>query len=330
MPSQPRYRDVSVADNAKSDFDFSLLDEAVVAEGEELGNLDEVMALFEALEMCVVDDLELLKVEKKFENQKQEPLPSQNSRSHEDSDFFNDPVKLYLKDMGQITLLTRENEVEIAKLIESGEREVIKSIMKTRVGLESVLEIGRKLEAKELRLKDVVKDVEEIEDPLNPDGHGLEKRNQQILAIIKQIEQQVNNQARYLKKVDKEFKTSSVIRRRKIYEHLEKYDYEIECLFFKLNLNKLQYDNMVSRLRDWRARFAKFKEVVNKNCLRLEVSNPTALKKFCQSVKKDPKGFAVKCRALKLSPEDVQNIYQSTLKTLEEVKALEEESHINF
>ena len=42
---------------------------------------------------------------------------------------FDDPVRLYLKEMGTVSLLTREGEVEIAKRIEEGEREVLHTLL---------------------------------------------------------------------------------------------------------------------------------------------------------------------------------------------------------
>ena len=45
-----------------------------------------------------------------------------------------DPVKMYLREMGQVSLLTREGEVEIAKRIEAGEREIFNAIMESSIG----------------------------------------------------------------------------------------------------------------------------------------------------------------------------------------------------
>src|SRR5262249_17507902 len=82
-----------------------------------------------------------------------------------------DPVRLYLKQMGQSSLLTREGEVEIAKRIESGEHLVLRLVLTTPVGLRHVLAIGDGLRAEEIRLRDVVEaDGEEDTDPGDDDG----------------------------------------------------------------------------------------------------------------------------------------------------------------
>lgn len=56
-----------------------------------------------------------------------------------------DPVKLYLKEMGNISLLTREGEIAIAKEIERGEKIIIKSLSKTRLVLTEVLLLEEKI-----------------------------------------------------------------------------------------------------------------------------------------------------------------------------------------
>ena len=60
-----------------------------------------------------------------------------------------DPVKLYLKRMGSVALLTREGEVEIAKEIEDGEREIILSCLKSSHALKEIAELKQKIESQE-------------------------------------------------------------------------------------------------------------------------------------------------------------------------------------
>ncbi len=57
-----------------------------------------------------------------------------------------DPVKIYLKDMGQTALLNREGEVKIAKSIERGKKLMIKALSRSRFAAEQILEIGNKIE----------------------------------------------------------------------------------------------------------------------------------------------------------------------------------------
>ncbi|MEA3231604.1 MAG: RNA polymerase sigma factor RpoD [Thermodesulfobacteriota bacterium] len=74
---------------------------------------------------------------------------------------INDPVKLYLREMGMVTLLSREGEVEIAKEIEAGEREVLKALIDTQTGVECILDLSVKMEQGLARPRYILKDLEE-------------------------------------------------------------------------------------------------------------------------------------------------------------------------
>ncbi|MFW5989386.1 MAG: sigma-70 family RNA polymerase sigma factor, partial [Desulfosudaceae bacterium] len=72
-----------------------------------------------------------------------------------------DTVKMYLREMGLVTLLSREGEVVIAKKIEAGEQEALRGMLETSIGVESLIALGDNIEAGNLRPKYVLKDVDE-------------------------------------------------------------------------------------------------------------------------------------------------------------------------
>ena len=72
-----------------------------------------------------------------------------------------DPVKMYLREMGMVTLLSREGEVEIAKKIEAGEQDVLRSLLETTMGVDYLLDLGRRIETQTLRPKHVLRDIDE-------------------------------------------------------------------------------------------------------------------------------------------------------------------------
>ena len=81
-----------------------------------------------------------------------------------------DPVSLYLKEMANFQLLSREQEVEIAKRIEAGENEVEEEVLRSPVTLDVVIEMGARVEAGEADLRDI---FEEDEGPAdNNDERG--------------------------------------------------------------------------------------------------------------------------------------------------------------
>ena len=72
-----------------------------------------------------------------------------------------DPVKMYLREMGQVSLLTRDGEVEIAKRIEAGEREIFNAIMESSIGIKQIMSLRDKLQSEGYRINEVIREVEE-------------------------------------------------------------------------------------------------------------------------------------------------------------------------
>ena len=95
----------------------------------------------------------------------------------------NDPVKMYLHEMGCVSLLTREGEVEIAKRIEQGEQQVFSVIIGCPVTIKEVLALGDKLRKGTIRLKEVVRGFEDEE---MPDGDDL-SQVERVLKLIDEI-----------------------------------------------------------------------------------------------------------------------------------------------
>jgi len=65
-----------------------------------------------------------------------------------------DPVRLYLKEMGNFQLLSREQEVEIAKRIEAGENEVENEVLRSPVTLDFLIEVGDRIESGDTDLRE--------------------------------------------------------------------------------------------------------------------------------------------------------------------------------
>ena len=71
-------------------------------------------------------------------------------------DKTNDPVRMYLREMGTVPLLTREGEVEIARRIERGKLAVIKSISRTPLIAKKVIQLGDQLHTGERTIRELV------------------------------------------------------------------------------------------------------------------------------------------------------------------------------
>src|SRR5213595_1194357 len=71
-------------------------------------------------------------------------------------DKTNDPVRMYLREMGTVPLLTREGEVEIARRIERGKLAVIKSISRTPTVAKNIIAMGDQLHSGERTIRELV------------------------------------------------------------------------------------------------------------------------------------------------------------------------------
>ncbi len=72
-----------------------------------------------------------------------------------------DPVKLYLREMGLESLLNREEEVQIAKKIEKGEKRIMEALFSLPIFIKKVVDIGDKLRNNEIKVKTVVTNLED-------------------------------------------------------------------------------------------------------------------------------------------------------------------------
>jgi RNA polymerase primary sigma factor len=73
----------------------------------------------------------------------------------------NDPITTYLREIGAVALLSREREIELAKAIEAGNRQVIEAIFTTPTALRRVLDLGRALANEEIELRQIIEKSDE-------------------------------------------------------------------------------------------------------------------------------------------------------------------------
>ena len=121
--------------------------------------IDETLMMFDELEIDIVTkDKQKIVASKEKQTAKKTKLTEVSAT---DFGTVTDPVKMYLREMGLVTLLSREGEIEIAKKIEAGEQEVLKALLDTKTGVDSILHLGEQIETGSLRPKHVLRDVDE-------------------------------------------------------------------------------------------------------------------------------------------------------------------------
>src|SRR5208337_192582 len=104
----------------------ALPDDIVTAE-----KLDDMMMIFDEMDIEIVDSERQVQVVRGPVSEAEAIVEEEEDEIQLEADSVNritDPVKMYLREMGQVSLLTRDGEVEIAKRIEVGEREIFNAI----------------------------------------------------------------------------------------------------------------------------------------------------------------------------------------------------------
>lgn len=153
----------------------------------------------------------------------------------EKSEIVGDPVRQYLREMGNVNLLSRVEEVKIAKRIERGEKKVIKALSKTNIVLNSVIELGRDV-------LEGIKDIDEVIDT-HEDIEDESKRQNVRDNFLKQFE--------VLNRLKRELKTLKKSKARNF--HIAKKMVEITHLIQDMQLryeHKRSFMNRIKQLKE--------------------------------------------------------------------------------
>ena len=118
----------------------------------------------------------------------------------------NDPVRLYLREMGVVPLLTREGEVAIAKRIERGQLKTQKAIARSPIAVRELLKIGEDLETQKINIRDTVTFSEQAE--LTGDEDKAEEYRVWTIEGIQNIAKLAKNGLKELEKLRLEQKTN--------------------------------------------------------------------------------------------------------------------------
>ena len=153
-----------------------------------------------------------------------------------------DPVKMYLREMGLVSMLSREGEVEIAKVIEEGAQESMEAVFSVNVSLKDVVNIGAQLKSGEIRVKSVVDNLDDEDGIVEEDMH-----RERVIKLLDKVTVYDAKNDVIRKKLNA--KGLSPQERQKLKEDLDKNLLNIVKTCRKVRFSKRQIDRMVANLR---------------------------------------------------------------------------------
>ncbi|MBW2142831.1 MAG: RNA polymerase sigma factor RpoD [Deltaproteobacteria bacterium] len=221
------------------------LSEEVVSSEEQSRDL---MMMLQELDVVVVDEDSRKEIEKLYGKTKRQKKPEDTEPARVDipdtPSRVSDPVKMYLREMGSISLLTREGEVEIAKRIEEGEKEVLAKLLDCSVGIEYIIEMGEKLKQGKVKLRDVIND---LEDDYNSYYKQLGEKKESLINVIDEISRVYGDVMQ--KKIERSKVRIARTRKEKLAVEIKKGQEQITKLVESFRLEKRQLELMVENFK---------------------------------------------------------------------------------
>ena len=155
----------------------------------------------------------------------------------------NDPVRMYLREMGTVPLLTREGEVAIAKRIERGQLLVLKTITRSPIVLKELLAIGEELRKGTRSIKEIVQfDDEELTE------EKIENKTRQTLKVIDKIDRLYQTALKQADKLENTPKSKKRAYLRARYA-LARMRIEMSQLVRSLDFNLLEKKRLIDKMR---------------------------------------------------------------------------------
>jgi len=252
--------------------------------------------------------IELIDSEQEFESV-QKKIGAKTEAEDEDQDVdlaseslekTNDPVRMYLREMGTVPLLTREGEVEIAKRIEKGQKTVLKALSRSPVVVAEILSYGEQLTQAKIGIKSFVNFSEdELTDEI------LEARMVDVLARLSEISTLEDEASKIRKRLRKATKESPEYKR--MLSQLARYRIPIARHIRDLDLTAGTHDNLVNAIK---------RTVDRVVTLEREIKH---LKKLQESPLKLEESKKVKLR-LREAEKELREIEEETLTSALELK----------
>ncbi len=225
--------------------------------------IDDVMSMFGENDIELVDDATKVKLPETKPPEPDAVEKAQEAEEEEREQEYdagyskgNDPVRMYLRKMGSVSLLTREGEVEIAKRIEEGEKAVMRAVLSSSLAIKEIIGIGERLKKGKMRVREVVKDADESsttpsETDEEPEAAPAANEGSQAEQIIKLIDKirKIDREVERIEEVLGGKRRLSEVKRRDLKNDIQHYREQMVGHLEAMRLNKKQIDKIVEKLK---------------------------------------------------------------------------------
>ena len=191
----PEVKQLITLGKEKGFLTFDEINDALPEEAATSDFLDEIITLLSQLKIDVIDNKSKkgnifptnVVIDDEDDEDDEDGLSSFDGEYQEDGEKVlstDDPVRLYLKEMGNIPLLNREDEVNVAKEIKKGQRKVIKAILSFPSTATKFMEFSEGVKNDTMRLKDII-DIEEDDIEMEQLQEDFEEMDEEAVKEIK-------------------------------------------------------------------------------------------------------------------------------------------------
>ncbi len=281
--------------------------------------IDDLMMMFGEMDIEVVDAAHKVKVSKQREEVEALPVEEELEIEAEGLGKSIDPVYMYLREMGSVSLLTREGEVEIAKRIEQGEKEVINAVLDSPLTIKEMIQLGERLRSKKLKTQDMAPELEDEDEYFLEEEFNV----QRILALIDQIKKLDERNRQLREKLPKSGVHSQPQMARKVEDNREK----IVSLLKDINLKTKHIDKIVQKLKGLAERVEKADAEIND--VLIQASLPyDQLSRLLRMMRKKPADFRKFLRRSGLKKEEMEEYDRMIRNAQRKIRRVEVESNL--
>jgi RNA polymerase primary sigma factor len=326
-------RDLLAMGRDKGFLTYDEVNDALPADIVSSDQIDDVMSMFGDNDIAIVDEANKVKLP---DTKPPEPEPvhakaaeeeAEEKKEQEEEDNYsksNDPVRMYLRKMGSVSLLTREGEVEIAKRIEDGEKEVLDAVLHSSIAIKEIIQIGDRLRKGKMRVREVIRDAPD-EDDETFDEQG---RADQVVKLIDKIRRLDRDNEKLHEQLDSKTKKPSPNKHKEVREEIDRNEQQLAETLAEIKLNKRQIERIIENLKKLIERVDDVEREI-KNIERRANLPLRDLKMLLRSGEEDNKvGLAARKQLKKMgfSDEEVAEIGRIIAAAPRKVKRVEEEA----